>query len=594
MKLPEIVQTNDRVSMIDTFMGLNKQPTIGENEFSDMKNITNDYFPTIGTRKRRGIIRSFTDLRGIIGGDVLSYVDDGKLYYDESYVCDLDSSITSERQLVTMGAYIVVFPDGVIYNTHTGETENIVVENTGTTVNMTLCRIDGSPYDAVAGTTAPQDTTKYWIDTSSNPVVLKMYSSNTSSWVSVGTTYVKFSATDIGKGLKAYDAATFSGVDTSSPDIYNNWDFNQSNIIFNCDDDYVIVAGLINSQHLNSQDVTVKREMPQMDFVCEMNNRIYGCSSENHEIYACKLGDPTNWYCYAGLDSDSYAATVGTQEEFTGCAAFKGYVFFFKDGGYHQLYGTKPSNFQISWNPGRGVQAGSSKSICVVDNYLMFKSRQGVCLFDGNTQLVSEKLGSDTYYDAVAGAYRDKYYIAMRSESGEQRIFVYDTKKGTWCLEDGMLVVFAATTTKALYFVNDKNVLYMINEEGMYVKRYPENDVYPESDSYPGNEITGAREDNLEWSLTTGDIGTDSPYQKYLKRLDIRLLVGEQARFRVEVSYDSTDDWNVLYDYFCTKKKSYSVPLHVQRCDHLKLRFSGFGDCRIFSIAKVVEEGSDV
>lgn len=593
MKLPNLVQTDDRINMIDTFLGLNKNPQIGENEFADMMNITNDYFPTIGCRKRRGIIRTFDDLRGILGGDVLSFVDDNKFYYDENYVCDLEA-ISDERQMVSMGAYIVIFPDGVIYNTHTDEVSYIENENEGTTPTMTLCRIDGTPYDAVSGTTAPGDLTKMWIDTSVTPVVMKMYSTNTSSWVPVGTTYVKFAATDIGKGFKAYDAATFSGVDVNDPDIYNNWDFNQSNIIFNAGDDYVIVAGLIDSTHTNSTNVTISRKMPQMDYVCEYNNRIYGCSSANHEIYACKLGDPTNWYCYAGLDSDSYAATVGTQDEFTGCVAYRGYVYFFKDGGFHQLYGTKPSNFQISWNPGRGVQVGSSKSICVVNNYLMFKSREGVCLFDGSTQLVSEKLGAENYYDGVAGAYRDKYFISMRSEEDEQNLFVYDTKKGTWCIEDNMFVTFAASTTRALYLVDDENTLYMVNEEAMYTKLYPRNDLYPMENLYPGASILGQQEETFEWMFETGDIGVDSPFQKYVKRIDLRLLIEDNARFRVEIAYDSTDDWNVLYDYYCTKKRSYCVPIHVQRCDHFKLRFSGFGEFRIFSIAKVIEEGSDV
>lgn len=594
MKLPEIVQTDDRITMVNSFLGLNKNSEIGENEFADMKNITNDYFPTIGTRKKRGIVGTFTDVRGMLGGDVLSYVDDGKLYYDENYICDLDSSIVGERQMVSMGAYIVVFPDGIIYNTHDGTVDNIVNENEGTTPTMTLCKIDGTPYDAVSGTTPPGDLTKMWIDTSEDPVVMKMYSTNTSSWVSVGTTYVKFAATDIGKGFSPYDSAKFSGVDTNDPDIYNNWDFNQTNIIYGCGNDYVIVAGLINSTHTNTNNVTITREMPEMDYVCELNNRIFGCSSANHEIYACKLGDPKNWYSYAGLDSDSYAATVGTQEEFTGAASYRGYVFFFKDGGYHQLYGTKPSNFQISWNPGRGVQVGSSKSICVVNNYLMFKSREGVCLFDGSTQLVSGKLGTENYYDGVAGSYRDKYYISMRNDEDEQRLYVYDTSKGTWCIEDDMLVMFAASTTRALYLADDTNTLYMVNEEMMYTKLYPADDVYPMEDLYPGASIEGNKEATFDWMIETGDIGDDSPFQKYLKRIDVRMMIDTNAKVRVEVSYDSTGDWDVLMDIFGTKKRSFLVPFHVQRCDHCRLRFSGFGEFKIFSIAKVTEEGSDI
>lgn len=594
MRLPEIAQSNDRITMLNAFMGLNKNPKITENEFADMKNITNDYFPTIGTRKKRGIAATFEKIQGVLGGAAFSYVDNSKFFYDEGYICDLEE-LNIERQLVSMGAYIVIFPDGLIYNTQSGEIDHIT--NTVTTADaptMTLCRIDGTPYDAVTGNTAPQDTSKYWIDTSSNPVVLKMYSSNTESWVSVGTTYVKFSASGIGHGFGPYDAATFEGVDTDSPDIYNNWDFNQSNIIFNCDDDYVVVAGLINAVHTNSRVITLTREMPKMDYVCELNNRIYGCSSAKHEIYACKLGDPKNWYSYAGLDSDSYAATVGTQEEFTGAAAYRGYVFFFKENGYHQLYGTKPSNFQISWNPGRGVQIGSSKSICVVNNYLMFKSREGVCLFDGSTQVVSENLGSEPFYDAVAGAYRDKYYIAMRDDDYDYRVYVYDASKETWCIEDAKRFIYSATTSGALYMVDDDNTAYMTNNENMYVKRFPSEEDFPSEDTFPGSILNGEIEETLEWMMETGDIGTDSPFQKYLKRLDIRLLLSENSKMRIEVEYDSTDDWTTLFEYYCTKKRSYSVPIHVQRCDHLRLRFSGFGDFRLFSIAKIIEEGSDI
>ena len=145
MRLPDLAQSNDRITMVSSFAGLNKNPQIQENEFSDMKNITEDFFPTIGTRKRRGIIRTFTDLRGMLGGDVLSYVDDYKFYYDESYVCDLDDTDKSERQMVSMGAYIVIFPDGVIYNTHDKSVSNIVNETEGTTPTMTVCRIDGTP-----------------------------------------------------------------------------------------------------------------------------------------------------------------------------------------------------------------------------------------------------------------------------------------------------------------------------------------------------------------------------------------------------------------------------------------------------------------
>lgn len=596
MKLPSLNVTNDQITMINQFLGLNMNYNISESEFSDMQNMTNDFFPAIGNRKSRGMIRVLTEPQGAIGGNALSFVDDDKFYYDESYICDLQTT-GKERQMVAMGAYIVIFPDGVIYNTHTGEVSYI--ENSVTTAvnpTFTLCKLDGTNFtndNTTTSSSEPGDHSKpYWIDTSADPVVIKMWSDNTTSWNPIGTTYVKVAATGIGVGFKAYDAARFEDVD-NSPAIYNGQDFNTTNLIYDRGDDFVVIAGLINKVFTNSKPITISREMPEMDYVAEMGNRIFGCSSSKHEIYASKLGDPTNWNCYAGLDSDSYAATVGMQDEFTGMAAYSGYVFFFNDSGYHKLFGNKPSNFELTWKPGRGVQLGSYKSICVVNNYLMFKSRDGVCLFDGSTRLVSDKLGSMPLYDAVAGSYRDKYYVSMRDDDYNFRVYVYDTSKGTWCIEDNKELLYCVYADGGMYMIDRAKQLYLVNQEKMFVKRFPRLDDYPAEDSYPGSTLLGTFENTFEWMLETGDIGLNSPYQKYIKRFDVRISIEPESFVRFEVSYDSTDDWNVLMNYNATKERSFTIPLYVQRHDHMRLRISGYGDIKIYSIAKVVEEGSD-
>ena len=40
------------------------------------------------------------------------------------------------------------------------------------------------------------------------------------------------------------------------------------------------------------------------------------------------------------------------------------------------------------------------------------------------------------------------------------------------------------------------------------------------------------------------------------------------------------------------RKRSYSMPIPVKRCDHFKIRLSGFGNIKLYSIAKSEEEGS--
>ena len=79
------------------------------------------------------------------------------------------------------------------------------------------------------------------------------------------------------------------------------------------------------------QTVQLERRVPDLDFVTECDNRVWGCSSRENVIYACKLGDPTNWFSYRGIAADSYAVTVGSDGAFTGAATCMGYALFFKE-----------------------------------------------------------------------------------------------------------------------------------------------------------------------------------------------------------------------------------------------------------------------
>ena len=602
--LPQLNVKADNMTMINQFLGYNHNLVIQDTEFYEMENMSNDYFPVMSNRMKRGIVGQKTNVQAMLGGEFLSYVDDNKLYYDESKVVDLEES-NKERQLVKMGAYIVVFPDGVIYNTYDGKTTYIQNKVT-TTQNptFTLCKLDGTAYDSsntVVGSSEPDDKTKFWLDTSTTPVVLKVYGTSSHAWVSVATTYVKVSAPGIGKGFKKDDAATFEGVDKSDA-IYNNFDFNQSNIIRDCGDDYLIVVGLINKVFTNSKPITVERKLPELDFVCELNNRIWGCSSINHEIYACKQGDPTNWYCYAGLDSDSYAATIGTDNIFTGCVAYNGTVLFFKEHGIHKVYGTKPSNYEIGWLPGKGLQNGSAKSIVVVNDYLMYKARDSFIMYDGSITPISTQLGAKNYYEAVGGVYRNKYYVSTRDDNYNYSLFCYDTSRGTWCREDDLMVKYMAYASSGLYMCDMNNKLMFENVEGLYTSILPiseieEEELYPVSDDdseemYPGDTLGGTEEEDFTWSLTTGEIGLNSPYEKYIKKINLRFQLDTNAKLKIELMYDSEEEWKMIQEIWCTRKRSYSMPIPVKRCDHFKIRLSGFGNIKLYSIAKSEEEGS--
>ena len=600
MALPVLKNKKENITVQNSFLGINKGLHISENEFEDMVNMTNDYFPVLGNRKKRGFVRNLSKPQGICGGDKLVYVDDDTLYYDGQDVVELEN-LGIERQIVRMNAYICVFPDGVIYNTIDGSSVTIENSQTVTSLTMSMTKRDGTALNTYTGDTAPSDTTKLWIDTSSDPVILKMYSDSYSMWTSVATTYVKLAATNIGKGFKEYDSVKVSGIPIKG---YNDYDFNDTLIVYKATDDYLIVAGLIDDVYSlpesgQTLSVTVKRELPKMDFVCELNNRLWGCRyGENNagvfvnEVYACKLGDPTNWFNYVGLDSDSYAATCGSQGEFTGIAAYSGYVFFFKEDGFHKLYGTKPSNFQMIYRPCRGVAKGCGKSIAVVNEVLIFKSRDAVVAYDGAEETIDSKLGVEPYYDAVACGYRNKYYISMRDTEYNYHMYVFDIAKGTWIIEDDIDASYMAYANNAAYVIDYDKKLWCINNEAIKSYLFPSDTLYPSDDLYPGLIMDGELEGLINWSVTTGDLGLDNPYKKYVKRFNIRMQQDANSCVKIEVEYDSSGLWEYVTEHYAERKKSYEIPIVVQRADHIRLRLSGWGEFRLFSIAKAVEAGS--
>ena len=51
--------------------------------------------------------------------------------------------------------------------------------------------------------------------------------------------------------------------------------------------------------------VTVKRPIPDMDYVCESENRLWGVSNQDKTVYASALGSPKDFYTFDGLATDA-------------------------------------------------------------------------------------------------------------------------------------------------------------------------------------------------------------------------------------------------------------------------------------------------
>ena len=590
MKYPTLnVQASSR-QVIDAFGGYNHRLRIGEGEFYDMKNLSSANYPILSPRGQRGVYASPALPLGMVAKDTLCYVDGSKFVMDQ-YSVDMGLN-SEEKTLVSMGAYVIILPDKKYINT-ADITEFGNIEATVTTageVSFTLCRLDGDDYTAAytqSSEPSNPENMALWIDTSTTPHTLKQWSNTSGMWITVATTYIRISATGIGIPFEKYDGITISGLkdvtltDTSGDEIYDGGQLaalEGSAIVWDKGDDFIVVVGILDVTRTITNAITIKRSMPNMDYVVEANNRLWGCRygvADNgevvNEIYASKLGDFKNWNCFMGISTDSYAASLGTDGQFTGAITHLGYPLFFKEGFLHKIYGNYPSNFQVQTTACRGVQRGCSRSLAIVNEILYYKARGAVCAYDGSLPTeISAALGDVQYFEAVGGAHGNKYYLSMKDSSNLWHLFVYDTAKGMWHHEDN---------THADGFCSCREEMYFIDHADKKIRTV----------------FGGGTKDTkpVEWMAETGVIGVDSPDKKYLSRLTVRMWldIGTQVYFFAQ--YDSGGEWEHLFTMTGNNLRSFAVPIRPKRCDHLRIRIVGEGDAKIYSIAKVIEEGSD-
>lgn len=572
--LPNLSQGALNRTMVDVFAGYNANLRCNEGEFSEMRNMTSEHYPVLSPRRKRDVIAEVGNPQGIICKDALGYVDGENLIYSGK-TFDLGLSTNAEdcpKQLISMGAYLLIFPDKKYLNTADitdyGDIEAHFISQEGATTTYTMCNASAVEYENVyISAEAPEDKTngEYWLDTSGETHTLKVWSESASMWVSVATTYIKIQCEGIGRQFSEGDGVKISGSVVE--------DLNNTMVIQMVSDNYIVVIGILDNVVSQTDELRVSREVPVMEFVTEANNRIWGChygikdGETVNEIYACKLGDFRNWNSFAGISTDSYAVTVGSDGVFTGAITHLGYPLFFKENCIHKIYGNAPSSYQVATTQCRGVQKGSNRSLAIVNEILYYKSATDICAFDGSLpQSISSALGYNTYSEVVGGSYKGKYYLSMKNTMGEYEMLVYDTYKGLWHVEDN---------TKAVGFAMCDHLLYYLNENQLVC-------------------VEGTTEEDFEWMATTGVIGYEYPDMKYVSRFNLRMKIEEGTKVEVFTEYDSDGVWHPQGELIGKGTTTFTLPVIPIRCDHMRIRIVGQGECKIFSLAKILEIGSDV
>ena len=570
----------------NVFGGYSHKLSCAEGQFYDMKNMTSKYFPMLSPRKSRDITAVLSKPQGIIDKEDLWWIDDGKLYRNGTEILLSEGLLVdSPKTMVKMGAYIVIFPDKVWVKVDNdgvaehGKLENFYKLFVGEKVTFSIADQSGNVitwHDAEYYKNNDPKEGDYQLNVSeSGKASLKVFSATTGIWMGVTSTYMQIKADGIGKGFEADDGVkvTCDSNKGSFGNIFVNDEgdgkYSVNTYIVSRTDDSITIPGIYYDAETERTDINleVKRAVPSMSYVTECFNRLWGCSEDGHEIYCSKLGDVRNWNSFRGNSTDSWAATIGSDGVFTGAITYGGYPMFFKEDSFIKIAVSSMGAHQTKETACRGVQKGSGNSLSILNEVLYYKSASCICAYNGGLPYsISDDLGDERYYDAVAGSVGDSYYISMRGDDGKYGLFVFDVKNGIWCKEDD---------TQAIRFCRHSDKLYFIDSEGNLTS------------------VDGTNEGAFDWFVESGVIGYSSPDNKYVAKINVRLTLELGTNVDFYLQYDSSGEWVHLFNMSGKGTRSFAVPIIPRRCDHFKYRIVGKGDCKIHSVTKTIEEGSE-
>lgn len=316
-----------------------------------------------------------------------------------------------------------------------------------------------------------------------------------------------------------------------------------------------------------SDIVEVSRSIPTLDYICESNNRLWGCSNADRTIYASALGDPTNIYTYSGVSTDSFAVAVGSEEDFTACIGYGDAVLFFKEMKFHKILGSYPAEYTMYSYDFEGVQKGCSKSLAIVNEVLYYKGIHGVFAYTGSPALISSNFGEREFFNAVGGTDGDTYYLSVTDGADLQGhyLFAYETQKRLWVLEDKV---------KVTDFARIGGSTYMLTGGEIFVC---------------GAEETPA---DAEWFVQFAPLYETIDGRKSYSRILLRLELPEGSHIVVQTRFDG-GIWMQAGKVIGSRQTVVPVMIPINRCDKFEIAIKGKGKATILSMLREYYVRSD-
>ena len=511
MKLPYMPNTAGRnQKQIVTFRGVNWSDRYQEGELRDSLNLSTRRLPYLSTRRARRQMDAYQGATAMTARGSLVVVQGTDLVYDGQVVGQV---MAGEKQFAVVNTKLVIWPDKVYLDLN----------------SKTMGTLGASVSGAGAVFNGPDGTI------------------TVSGWG------------DLTQKFKPGDALNITGCTTAAN--------NQELVVKTVESSKLGFGANTLTTANEAESITIERRVPDLDYICESENRLWGCSSKTQSIYASALGDPTNFYVYEGVSTDGYALAVGTEGDFTGCCKLSSSVLFWKETKLHKLLGSYPAEYTMYTYDIEGLQAGCHKSLQVINEVLYYQGLHGVFAYSGGMpSMVSDAFGQRVFTGGVGGSDGDTYFLSVL-EGEEPRLLVYETRQGIWLQEDGTKVTDFARVGKDLYFLDSGGKVWL--------------------------EDSGAEDGTLPWMAQFAPFYDTAEGRKVYSRLLLRVELPKGSWMKAETRCDD-GKWREAGKLKGRDADVIPLALPINRCDKFEVRLSGTGPCAVKAMVLEYALGSDV
>ena len=667
MMLPQIPTIERTREYTQEFKGYNHNLRISENEFYDEYNICSDNYPVLSSRKKRGsgTMPAGKSLCGAIGrGDDIYYVlydkdeETAGLYNKSGTQLELKddkkeeislSENNNQRKMLFFGAYLLILPDNVYYNTAGGScgyinstvssasrdfqielqkgtvaegfnafstqriTENeladMEIEDEVYFITDSRIKVDkeNNPNQSVA---IVDDTGKlksigmWWRAMGYDEGDKKAYGINHNNY------YLHFFrlkiVTDLDvKTNRIYIDLSQWGAVWSSGEYCLGW-FEENDLVeftketIDGQEKSVIYInkaampytslkfsnGIAYTKELDEEEISIHSGRKSIIlFTAADLNKFDYIAESQNRLWACKYGQAEN-----KLINEIYATKLGTFDEWDTFDSVAGGAYTASVGSPGEFTGVAV----VNQNP------IFFKEDCIHKVYVSASGAHQIVTLD----CPGVEAGSEKSIVQLNGAviYKTRNDIVLfdgTSVTSISSALGYTRYKNAiagasgskyvlFCKDnDGKSHIFSYDTLKGIWHKETAPSKDIVDMTVCDGKLYMIADKAYIHDADSGDE------NDMPFMFETGDIGYGTPDRKYISRIDLRLSLAFGSRMRIWMQYDSDGKWiesGTLHGMEMIPKPI-ALPILPRRCDHFRIKITGAGSFNLYSITKVLENG---